>query len=589
MAKKALAKEKRTAKANGAIDPVTFQVIKASMIGIVREMQNCLFRTGFSTIIRESQDASCALMNIRGEVVAQHVVLPLHVGAFPYCTAAVLRDYGDDIREGDAFLINHTYEGGSPHAPDMAVITPIFSNGRHVGFSGNIAHKPDIGGPVPGSCFALAREIFAEGIHLPAIRYQRDYQTIREVERILGANSRTPEMVLGDIRGQLGANRLGEERVGVLFEKYGDNQTLASFDEMMRVSEDIMRKAISEWKDGRFEAERFVDNDGIDLDTPVRLHVVVTKSGDRITFDFTDCNDQTRGPANIRPPILQAAMVYTLISQVDPALPINQGLLRVAEIITRKGSVVDPHFPAPMNTYMPTVTAATEATIEAMANIVPGKARADGCGSRSIIIGGRQTRSGKGYVQYEIVGGGTGGRAMKDGVSGTCSHQSNARIAPIEIVESEFPTRVRRFQLIPDSGGPGRFRGGLGILREYQNLDDARFNIRSNKHLIAPKGVAGGADGGRGRLTMHPGTKAQKVLPSRFSDYPLADGDTFRLESPGGGGFGDPRTRDPERVCADVNEGYVTARAARAQYGVALRKKKGAYVVDTARTEALRA
>jgi N-methylhydantoinase B len=158
-------------RARAEVDPITFQVIKASLVGIVREMQNCLFRTGFSTIIRESQDASCALMNATGEVVAQHVVLPLHIGAFPHCTAAVLRDYGDDLAPGDAFLINHTYEGGSPHAPDMAVITPIFAGGRHIGFAADIAHKPDLGGPVPGSCFALAKEIFAEGLHLPAIRY----------------------------------------------------------------------------------------------------------------------------------------------------------------------------------------------------------------------------------------------------------------------------------------------------------------------------------------------------------------------------------------------------------------------------------
>lgn len=215
------------------VDPITFQVIKASLVGIVREMQNCLFRTGFSTIIRESQDASCALMNATGEVIAQHVVLPLHIGAFPHCTAAVLRDYGDDLAPGDAFLINHTYEGGSPHAPDMAVITPIFVGKRLVGFSGNIAHKPDLGGAVPGSCYALAREIFAEGLHLPAVRVQRGGQPIREVERILAANSRTPEMVLGDIRGQIGADRLGEGRVAELIEKYGENQVLACFDELI--------------------------------------------------------------------------------------------------------------------------------------------------------------------------------------------------------------------------------------------------------------------------------------------------------------------------------------------------------------------
>lgn len=579
---------KRRPRGETAVDPVTFQVIKAYLVGIVREMQNCLFRTGFSTIIRESQDASCALMNAAGEVVAQHVVLPLHIGAFPHCTAAVLRDYGDDLAPGDAFLINHTYEGGSPHAPDMAVITPIFVGGRHVGFAGDIAHKPDLGGPVPGSCFALAKEIFAEGLHLPAIRYQRDFKTIPDVERILAANSRTPEMVLGDIRGQLGADRLGEQRVGELIAKYGDNQVLACFDELMRMSEGIMRRAIAGWRDGVFEAERFVDNDGIDLDKPIRVHVRLEKKGDRIAFDFTKSNDQTRGPANIRPPLVEAAMVYTLITQVDPNITINSGLLRVSDITLRKGSVLDPHFPAPVNTYMPTVTAVTEATVDAISNVVPGRARGDGCGSRSIIIGGRSTRSGKGYVQYEIVGGGTGGRAMMDGVSGGCSHQSNARVAPVEIIESEFPTRVRRFELIPDSGGPGTFRGGLGVLREYENLGEARFNIRSNKHFIPPKGVAKGMPGRCGRLTMHPGEKRQEVLPSRYSDYPLADGDVFRLETPGGGGFGDPAKRDPERVAKDVNEGYVTPKAAREVYRVALKRSKGAYVVDTAKTKSLR-
>ncbi len=587
MARAAKKAKKRGGK-SAEVDPVTFQVIKASLVGIVREMQNCLFRTGFSTIIRESQDASCALLDAAGDVVAQHVVLPLHIGAFPHCTAAVLRDYGDDIAPGDAFLINHTYEGGSPHAPDMAVITPIFVGGRHMGFAADIAHKPDIGGPVPGSCYALAREIFAEGLHLPAIRYQRDFKTISEVERILAANSRTPEMVVGDIRGQVGANRLGERRIAELVSKFGDNQVLACFDELMRMSEGIMRQRISEWRDGRFEAERFVDNDGIDLDKPIRVHVVLEKKGNRISFDFTKSNDQTKGPANIRPPLVQAAMVYTLMTQMDPTLTINSGLLRVADIKLRPGSVLDPHFPAPVNTYMPTVTAVTEAAVEAISHIVPGRARGDGCGSRSIIIGGRSTRSGKGYVQYEIVGGGTGGRAMMDGVSGGCSHQSNARIAPIEIIESEFPTRVRRFELIADSGGAGEFRGGLGVLREYQNLGEARFNIRSNKHFIEPKGVAKGAPGRCGRLTMHPGEKREEILPSRYSDYPLGDGDIFKLETPGGGGFGAPQNRDPQRVCVDVNEGYVTPKVARATYKVALKKSKGVHVVDHAKTKVLR-
>src|SRR3954463_2609053 len=267
------------------IDPIDLEVAKASLSGIVQEMQNSLFRTGFSTIVRESQDASCALMNAKGEVVAQHVVLPLHLGAFPACTAAVLQEFGEDVAQGDAFLINHPYQGGSPHAPDIAVIAPAFVDGALFGFCGSIAHKSDIGGPVPGSCSGQARETFNEGLHLSALRHQRGYRPITDIERLIGANSRTPELVLGDIRGQLGADRLGEKRLNELVGKFGQEKILACFDRLLAMSETKLKAAIAEWADGRFEAERFVDDDGVELEKPVRIHVVVDKQADRLHFD----------------------------------------------------------------------------------------------------------------------------------------------------------------------------------------------------------------------------------------------------------------------------------------------------------------
>src|SRR5215471_3740626 len=218
----------------GAID---IEIIKASLSGIVQEMQNSLFRTGFSTIVRESQDASCAIMDTKGDVIAQHVVLPLHMGAFPACCGAVLEAYDGDIEDGDAYLINHPYQGGSPHAPDMAVITPIFVERELVGFCGSIAHKSDIGGPVPGACSGQARETFNEGLHLPAVRYHRGGQRSLEIEHIIAANSRTPELVLDDIRGQLGADRLGERRLNELAAKYGQAKVLACFDRLFEISE----------------------------------------------------------------------------------------------------------------------------------------------------------------------------------------------------------------------------------------------------------------------------------------------------------------------------------------------------------------
>jgi N-methylhydantoinase B len=570
------------------MNAVEIEIVKASLDGIVQEMQNSLFRTGYSTIVRESQDASCAIMDPTGAVIAQHVVLPLHIGSFPACCEAVLAAY-DDIAEGDAFIINHPYEGGSPHAPDMAVITPVFYGGALVGFCASIAHKSDIGGPVPGSCSGQAREIYNEGLHLPALRYHRGGQPSQDIERIIAANSRTPELVLGDIRGQVGSARLGEQRLGELLRKFGREKAAAAFALLLELSEQKMRAAISEWRDGRYEAERFVDDDGIRLNAPVRIHVVVEKSGDRIRFDFTGSADQTLGPANVRPPLVRAAIGYCLISLVDPHIFINSGIMNAFEIALREGSVVNPRFPAPLNTYNPTVHALVEAVFAALVNIVPSRARADGCGSRSIILGGRSTSAGKSYVQYEILGGGGGARATKDGVSGTSVNQSNAKIASIEIIESEFPTRVLSFELLRDSGGAGMFRGGLGIRREYLNLADARFSIRSTKHVIAPHGAGGGGNGRTGDIIVNPGAKDEKHLPTRYADYPLKADDTFRLDTPGGGGFGDPFRRDPEAVLADVKEHYVSEESARRQYGVALQHKDGVWTIDQAATAKLRA
>ena len=441
---------------------------------------------------------------------------------------------------------------------------------------------------MPGSCSGQAKEIYNEGLHLPAVRYQRAFQRNIEIERIIAANSRTPELVLGDIRGQLGSGRLGEQRIAELTAKFGQTTTLASFDRLLELSEKRMRAAIAQWQDGRYEAERFVDDDGVRLNQPVRIHLVVEKKGDSILFDFSGSDDQAVGPANIRPPLVRGAIAYCLIALIDPNIFINSGLFKAFEIKVRDGSLLNPRFPAPVNTYNPTVHATVEAVFAALVGIVPAKARADGCGSRSIIIGGRSTKAGQSYVQYEILGGGAGARTTKDGASGTSVNQSNAKIAPIEIIESEFPTRVLRFELIRDSGGAGTFRGGLGIRREYLNLADARFSIRSTKHVIAPSGVSGGGDGRTGDIVVNAGRPDEKRLPTRYADYPLKAQDIFCLDTPGGGGTGDAFSRDPSKVVDDVNGGYVSPQAAATQYGVALRPNNKRYDLDASQTQRLR-
>src|SRR5687768_11052245 len=248
------------------VHPITLQVIQARLDGIVQEMQNSLFRTGYSTIIRESQDASCAILNTKGEVVAQHVVLPLHMGAFPACAEAVLKSFpSTETHEGDAFIINHPYLGGSPHAPDMGVLTPIYYQGEWVGFAANMAHKSDIGGTVPGSGSGNAREIFQEGLHLPPVKFMSRFRPVKEIDALVTANSRTPALVLGDLRGQVGAARLGERRISELMDRYGKGTVLDSTELLSAYTESCVRQTIAAWPDGESEGESFVDHDGVDL------------------------------------------------------------------------------------------------------------------------------------------------------------------------------------------------------------------------------------------------------------------------------------------------------------------------------------
>jgi N-methylhydantoinase B len=572
------------------LDAVTAQLIGATAAGIVREMQEALFRTGYSTIIRESQDASCAILSPGGELAAQHVVLPLHIGAFPACLAGVLRRYPrETMAEGDAFVINHPYEGGSPHAPDLAVVVPVFEGARLIGFTASIAHKSDIGGPVPGSCSGQAREVFNEGLQIPAVRIEREGMPSAEVEALIRANSRTPDLVMGDIRGQIGACRVGGRRLVEAAARYGADTLEAAFARLRDASRERLRAALAAWPDGAAAAERVIESDGVRRDHPVAIRVRAEKRGTALRFDFTGSDDQAAGPANILPPSVRAACAYALIALTDPAQPINGGLLDAFEIATRPGSVLDPHFPAPVNTYNATVHAVINAVFEALSGLCPQAQRADGCDSRSLLFGLPAQGGGRGYVQYEIFAGGTGARTGLDGLNGCHVNQTNGRIAPIEVIETEFPVRVERFELIPDSGGPGRWRGGLAFRRDYAVLAPAlRLSVRSGKHVIPAGGLSGGMPGACGDARVNPGTAAERQLSAREADVPLSAGDRLRLDTPGGGGLGEPFARDPEAVRADVLDGYVSLSAAERDYGVRFVDDDPRRGVDLGATEAAR-
>ncbi len=576
--------------AGGDVDPITVEVIKQRLAGVVQEMQNSLFCTGYSTIIRESRDASCAIMDPRGRVIAQHAVLPLHLGAFPACVAGILDRYPPgEMQPGDSFVMNHPYAGGSPHATDLAVISPIFAGAGLIGFSGSIAHKSDIGGLVPGTNSGNAREIFHEGLLLPAVRLHRAGELISEVEVILGANSRTPDLVVGDVRGQVGATWLGARRVAELADRYGVATITAAVDRLFGQTAERVRSVIGSWPAGTYEGTACLHNDGMEGGRPLHVRVTARIADETIEFDFRDCDDQTSGPYNIRPPLVRAVCYYVLTCLIGADLLSNWGLAGAVGTQFREGSLLCPIAPAPVNTYMPVAVATAEALFDALGKAVPRARMAESSDGLNGTLAHSRGRRGYPQVQYELPAGAIGARLDCDGVSASKAHVANGSLMPIEIVETEFPVEVSEFALVPDSGGAGRYRGGLGYVREYRMRADAVFATRRGRQLTPAAGRAGGLAGGLARAIVIPAGGRGREIGAGDGNVELRPGDVLRTQQGGGGGYGDPHTRPVGDVLRDVSEGYVTTAAARRHYGVVLAETAdGELVVDDDATGELR-
>jgi len=513
------------------------EIIGAMARGIVDDMQAGLFRSGYSAIIRESHDASCAILMADGALGAQKVVLPIHVGAFPAVVSGVLKRFPvDQIQPGDCFVSNSPWEGGSPHNPDFAVVAPVFHAGELVAFTASIAHKSDIGGAVPGSCPATARDMYAEGLHIPPVRLFRDGAPNPDVVTMIGGNSRSPTLVLGDLMGQAGICIQGAERVAALFERFGRDHAISSFAAGRRRTELTIRDALAQIPDFRGRAERFMDNDGIDLERPIAIRVEVTKTGDQIAFDFSASDPQGAGPINIRPHLLNACCAYVMVAISDPSVAINQGVIDAFTVKTQLGTVVDPHFPAPVNSYNTAMHAVIEAIFAAMGEVVPSLARADGGGGRALTFA--HQKAGNTLIQYELFAGGTGAMRGYHGQTGCHCNQTNGKVGSLEMIETEFPIRVEEFSVKRDSGGSGEFTGGHGFRRRYRLIEgQAAITLRSSKHRVVPQGAVGGGDGlpGHCEVTL----KGQgRVLATMESGVVIHPGDTLLIETPGGGGFG---------------------------------------------------
>lgn len=551
------------------VDPITYEVIRSQLDGITKEMQASIYRIGYSTLIRETHDMSCGIVDRTGRVVAQFAGIPIHLGSYPACIDGLLQFYDyDAIEEGDCFFVNHPYYSGCAHSLDSAVITPVFYDGEIVAFLISITHKGDIGGLSPGSRAVDARDLFGEGMLVPPVKFLSRRQIVPETERLIRANTRTPELLLGDYHSQAGPEwSVGVRRLTNLMTKHGKDVVLAVFDEVGVKTEQRLRAEIGKWRDGVFEAEAFLDNDLVDLDTPVRLHVAVTKSGDHVVLDFSGSADQNLGPLNVTPPIIQGSCLYALVSMMDDPPPNNHGVTSVIEYKFRPGSVLDPIYPAPVGFYSSALPTIEEMLIRALTQ-TSGRPSRGFRGSNGLFTLGTLGPDGRTSIHYELMPGGSGAFGGGDGWTG-CGHGgSGPKITCVEIVESEYPVMMQQFKLVPDSGGAGEYRGGLGYIRDYLILGDAKFSGGGGRYKVPPLAVDGGTEGQCGYTLVNPDTTDERKFSNLVSNIPLVPGDIFRMYTGSGAGVGQPKDRDAERVADDLRDGYISPEAAKEIYGL---------------------
>ncbi len=549
-----------------AVDPITIQIIRNKVASLVDEMHYHFYRSGYSTIIRESRDFSCVILDRTGRLIVPPPMF-FHAPFYKHFVDRVVEIYGPDgLENGDVIVSNHPYEAGVPHVSDMAFLTPFFEDGVLAGYSGSCAHKADIGGMNPGSTAANSTEIFQEGLLLPPVKIISGRGFDKDLERLVLANSRQPDLVRGDMRAQIAATMMGAERMRDHCRRFGVKTIIEAFARLLAGAAEEMQRAIAELPDGVASAEGCMDDDGVELDEGIYFAVRITKSGDSITFDFSGSQPQARGPVNLRPSMVEACTFYALIGCLGPTMRFNDGMRDVVNFVYAPRTVTNAESPAPVSSYQKANLRLTDVILEALATFNPSRAIAGSGSSGSLSINWHQGgRPGHNSLQYEILGSAYGGGQGNDGCNATATHLSNLHVTPLEIIESEYPCRIREFDIVPDSGGAGEFRGGVAFRRRYELLQDCTVTRRYDRWKYPPTGAAGGYDGRPSRFVIRAGTNREQETPAA-GKFDLEAGQVFYLETAGGGGFGYPSKRSPDRLARDLEEGYVTPSAARTFY-----------------------
>ncbi|MBB30201.1 MAG: 5-oxoprolinase [Gemmatimonadetes bacterium] len=564
------------------IDVITREIVQNALASAADEMSMALYRTAYSTIVRDCLDYSTSLCNARGEMIAQGVTIPLHLGSVPFAMSALFEKFEDDMDPGDVFILNDPFDGGM-HIPDIFIVRPIFWEGARVAFAVSTAHHLDLGGRLPGSSACDNTEIFQEGIRIPWLKLHRKGEPDESIYSLIRTNVRVPHMTIGDLRAQLAACHIGERAVHTLIERYGLETFVAGADDLIDYTERLVRAEIEAWPDGTHAFTDYLDSDGVG-GPRVKVHVEVTVSGDQLTADFTGTDPQVRGAINSTLSFTAAVVALCVRSVMKEEIPNTEGMFRPLEIIAPEGTLVNVSMPGASSMRGVTGFRMTDTVFGALAGLLPDRVLAAGEGGNTLVIIGGQREDSSPYVFYELMSGTWGARPDRDGNDGLCNPANVASNIPVEQAECEYPVRVEQYALLQDSGGAGKFRGGMGIVREWQLLEgEAHLAIRSDRRDHLPYGLYGGKSASGSINVLHH-SEEQEVLPTMISTPMKADEVIYHRQA-GGGGWGDPMERDPQAVASDVKNGRVSMGKAIEAYGVIMCED---FEIDMDRTAELR-
>jgi len=546
--------------ATDRFDPVTLEVIRHRLDKIAEEMQAALLKSSCSPIVKEGLDASASLFTLDGTTLAQACAIAIHLGTLiPAVGAIIARFPVEQMRDGDIYILNDPYCGGT-HLPDFAVVVPLFADGRPIALAATMTHHQDVGGKTAGSVPTDSTEIFQEGIRIPPVAWARGGVFDETLTAVLRQNVRIPDIFMGDLHAQVAACKIAGMRLREASEKFGHNALLTSFAVLLDKAETMTRAALASLPAGTYRAVDFLDNDGIDLDRRIRIEVAATVADGTIHFDLTGSSPQVKGPINCVPSGSLAAACFAVRAVTDPAIPNNGGCFRPISLTLPEGSIVNPREPAPVNARTATIKRITNTMLKALAAIAPERVPAPNSGELLVMAWGGQRKDGTSFVTGELLAGGAGAGDGFDGVDAIETDATNCMNLPVEAMELDAPIRIKRWQLVPGSGGDGTFLGGRGQLKEYEILDDVSgtvsYSHRGERHFVSADGLAGGKPGHLARSWITRADGTEEIIPSKIVTR-LAPGDRIVITTAGGGGYGPPEDRTQDARARDKADGKV--------------------------------